>query len=137
MASTRPVLITSLAAILMMVSLNTPAQADSRADIINYFAAQATGPANPAKGAKLYSQAFNNGKPDTPSCTTCHGKTPKQEGQTRTGKTIAPMAVSQTPDRFTDLKKVNKWFGRNCKSVIGRECTAQEKVDFLTYLSQQ
>jgi len=30
---------------------------------------------------------------------------------------------------------VAKWFRRNCKTVLGRECTAQEKGDILTYLS--
>jgi cytochrome b len=29
-----------------------------------------------------------------------------------------------------------KWFGRNCNTVLGRECTAQEKGDILTYLSE-
>jgi len=47
------------------------------------------------------------------------------------------MAVSRTADRFTDKKKVDKWFRRNCKGVIGRECTAQEKVDWITYLTGQ
>ncbi len=137
MALPHPVYVTAVAVTLMTISFGATAQADNRTDIINHFMAQDTGPANPANGAKLYTEVFNTGKPDTPSCTTCHGKTPQQGGQTRTGKAIAPMAVSLTPDRFTDLKKVNKWFGRNCKSVIGRECSAQEKVDFLSYLSQQ
>ena len=45
------------------------------------------------------------------------------------------MAVSVTPERFTDAAKVEKWFGRNCNTVLGRECTALEKGDFITYLS--
>ena len=51
------------------------------------------------------------------------------------GKAIAPMAVSLSPDRFTDPDKVEKWFLRNCNTVLGRECTAQEKGDIITYLS--
>jgi hypothetical protein len=47
------------------------------------------------------------------------------------------MAVSTTPDRYTDAAKVAKWFRRNCKSVLGRECTAQEKGDFLAFMISQ
>ena len=54
---------------------------------------------------------------------------------TRAGKTIEPMAVSASPSRFTDIAKTEKWFGRNCKTVLGRACSAQEKGDFITYLS--
>ncbi|MBL6932058.1 MAG: DUF1924 domain-containing protein [Rhodospirillales bacterium] len=74
------------------------------------------------------------GKPETPSCTSCHGATPFTPGQTRAGKVIDPMAVSKTQDRYTDPKKVDKWFRRNCNSVLGRECTAEEKGDYLTFM---
>jgi len=47
------------------------------------------------------------------------------------------MAVSKTPDRYIDMKKVEKWFRRNCKSVLGRVCTSLEKGDFLTFMSSQ
>ncbi len=43
------------------------------------------------------------------------------------------MAVSVNPERFTKTKKIKKWFKRNCKWAWGRECTAQEKGNFLTY----
>jgi hypothetical protein len=56
-------------------------------------------------------------------------------GQTRAGKAIEPMAVSANPKRFTDPAKVTKWFLRNCGTVLGRECTAVEKGNVLTYLS--
>jgi len=29
---------------------------------------------------------------------------------------------------------VEKWFKRNCKDVLARECTAQEKADFVAFL---
>lgn len=118
-------------------ALASPALAGPREDIIAGFMAQGAGPANPANGKKMYEGTYGTGKPDTPKCTTCHGATAQQGGQTRTGKAIEPMAVSRTAARFTDKKKVDKWFRRNCSSVIGRECTAQEKVDFISFLMTQ
>jgi uncharacterized protein DUF1924 len=88
-----------------------------------------------ARGQAFWTAAHTGGKPDTPSCTSCHTPDPTREGQTRAGKPIAPMAVSRTPDRFTDPEKVAKWFGRNCNSVLGRDCTAVEKGDVITYLA--
>jgi hypothetical protein len=89
------------------------------------------------RGQKLFSGRFAGGKPDTPSCTSCHGSSPQNMGKTRAGKEIAPMALSKTRDRYTDPKKVSKWFRRNCKSVLGRECTPLEKGDFLTFMMNQ
>jgi hypothetical protein len=88
-------------------------------------------------GRAFYLAVHGEGSSETPSCSTCHTKDPKNMGQTRAGKDIAPMAVSKTPDRFTDFEKTEKWFGRNCKSVLGRECTPVEKGDFISFLSSQ
>lgn len=90
-----------------------------------------------ARGKTLFLAKSSSGKPETPSCTTCHSSSPTKAGETRAGKVIDPIAVSRTPDRFTDPKKVNKWFRRNCNSVLGRECTALEKGDFLTFMISQ
>ncbi|MFQ5785055.1 MAG: DUF1924 domain-containing protein [Alphaproteobacteria bacterium] len=90
-----------------------------------------------ARGETLFRTKFGTGKPETPACTTCHTDSPRAPGQTRAGKPIDPMAVSRTPNRFTDPRKVAKWFRRNCKSVLGRECTAQEKGDYITFMMSQ
>jgi len=88
-----------------------------------------------ADRGKAFFLAKHDASPETPSCTTCHTADPTKAGQTRAGKDVAPMAVSKTPDRFTDAEKVEKWFTRNCQSVIGRACTAQEKGDFITFMA--
>lgn len=68
------------------------------------------------------------------SCSTCHGTDLTKSGKhAKTGKVIDPMAISVNPERFTDPKKIKKWFNRNCKWAWGRECTPQEKGNFLTY----
>ena len=51
-----------------------------------------------------------------------------------THKEIKPMAPAANSERFTNAWKVKKWFKRNCKDVVNRKCTAQEKGDVLTYL---
>jgi len=72
------------------------------------------------------------------SCETCHGTNLKVSGKhIRTGKVIDPMAPSVNSERFTDEKKIEKWFKRNCKWTLGRECTPQEKGDFLSFLKAQ
>lgn len=68
------------------------------------------------------------------SCSTCHTADPRNQGKTRANKLIEPMAPIVNPQRFTDAAKVEKWFGRNCKDVLERACTAQEKGDYLQYL---
>lgn len=69
------------------------------------------------------------------SCTTCHGDDLTKQGKhNKTSKVIQPMAPSVNPERLTDAKKVEKWFKRNCNDAWGRECTAQEKGDFLKFL---
>jgi len=87
------------------------------------------------RGKALFLGNHTGGKPATPSCSTCHTQDPRASGRTRAGKVIEPMAVSKTPARFTDPKKVAKWARRNCKSVLGRECTKSEIGDILTYLN--
>ena len=71
------------------------------------------------------------------SCSTCHGTDLTKSGKhAKSGKVIKPMAVSINGKRFTKTKKINKWFKRNCKWAWGRECTAQEKGDFLLYFQE-
>ena len=108
--------------------------------LINGYTEQAkilpgwTGDFSAERGRTFFTNRHASGKPDTPACTSCHGNSPQDIGQTRAGKTIEPMALSRTADRYTDAKKVEKWFLRNCNSVLGRECTPLEKGDFLTFM---
>jgi hypothetical protein len=68
------------------------------------------------------------------SCASCHTGDPRGRGRTPAGKVVEPLAPAANPDRFTDRAGVEKWFKRNCKQVLGRECTPEEKGHFLTYL---
>jgi hypothetical protein len=69
------------------------------------------------------------------SCASCHTDHPARPGKhAKTGKIIEPLAPSGNPARFTNPKKVEKWFRRNCNDVLDRACTPQEKGDVLAYL---
>ncbi len=86
------------------------------------------------RGATFFKteRVHSNGK--QVSCATCHTADPRNQGKTRANKVIEPMAPITNSQRFTDEAKVEKWFGRNCRDVLERTCTAQEKGDFIQYL---
>ena len=83
------------------------------------------------RGEHLFRTKFSTGKPNTPSCTTCHTPDPRKTGQTRAGKDIEPMAGSVNPKRYSNQEKTEKWFGRNCNNVLSRGCTATKRVTSL------
>jgi cytochrome c peroxidase len=86
------------------------------------------------RGEKIFRAERISSKGEKISCMTCHTPDPKAFGRTRANKEIEPLAPIANPQRFTDSAKVEKWFARNCKDVLERACTAQEKGDFTKYL---
>jgi Domain of unknown function (DUF1924) len=129
---------------IIVLLLNSAAIADPARDAILAALATKAKSDDPAftgfsaeAGKAFWFAKQSGGKADTPFCTTCHTQDPKASGKTRAGKAIEAMAVSATPRRFTDAAEVEKWFLRNCNGVLGRECTATEKGNVITYLSSQ
>ncbi len=115
------------------------AAADTPAGFMARYAQQsgvAVSTLSPARGEALYRSGHPGRDGKTVSCASCHTANPKQAGQTRVGKRIDPLAPAANPARFTDAAKVEKWFRRNCTDVLQRECSAQEKGDFIAWLSQ-
>lgn len=86
------------------------------------------------RGASFFKAERTHSDGQKVSCATCHTSDPRNNGKTRANKVIEPMATVANPERFTDSAKVEKWFGRNCKDVLERTCTAQEKGDYIQYL---
>lgn len=122
----------------VLLALSAPAYAGdtSPSALVKSYAAQAGRPASVANGKAFFLGKHSGGKPDTPSCSTCHTQNPRNGGrQVRTGKPIDPMAPRVNPKRFSDSKNVAKWFIRNCSTVLGRECSAGEKADIIAWLS--
>ena len=112
----------------------SPAQAadTSPAQQLARWSAQAGAPGDAARG-----QAFFNARHGGEwSCASCHGQPPTTQGKhANTGKPIAPLAPAFNPKAFTETAQVDKWFRRNCKDVLARECTPAEKADVLAYLT--
>lgn len=115
-----------------VVALLSPlAQAVTPAEQLAGYAAQAGATGDPARGQLFFTT--QHGKDW--SCASCHGQVPTAQGKhASTGKVIAPLAPAFHPERFIDAAKSEKWFRRNCRDVVGRECTAGEKADVLAWL---
>lgn len=111
--------------------LQAPAWAqDANAQLKAYASAAKSTPS--AQAGETF---FNSKHGGDWSCATCHGTPPTGQGKHAvTSKPIAPMAPAFNAERFTDTAKSEKWFRRNCKDVLSRECTDAEKANVLAYL---
>lgn len=91
------------------------------------------------RGADLWKKESKGEDGETMSCSgSCHNKDLGKQGKHhKTGKMIEPMAPSVNAERLTDVKKIEKWFKRNCNDAWSRACTPQEKGDILKFLVQQ
>lgn len=105
-------------------------------DLLQDYISQGANTADAESGKQLWQKTFNN-KNGKRSCASCHTKNLTNNGQhIKTKKNIKPMSPSVNPERLTERKNIKKWFKRNCKWTLGRECTAQEKANFLVYIEK-
>lgn len=111
--------------------LATTAHATTASEQLAGYTREAGAAADAARGQQFFTQRHGRDW----SCSSCHTSRPTTEGQhASTGKTIAPLAPGANPQRFSDAAKTEKWFRRNCKDVLGRECSAGEKADVMAWL---
>ena len=106
--------------------------------LLQTYASQGVTEVDAEQGKHLWQKTFqSSGEYAERRCASCHTEDLTAPGKhIKTGKLIEPMAPSVNPQRLTDHKKIEKWFKRNCKWTMGRECTDQEKADFLLYLNK-
>lgn len=125
-----------------MLALALPAAAETPQQLIAGYSAEAarTQPGfapSAERGRDFYQKRFAVSD-KMPNCAACHTERPTAPGtHAITGKAIQPLAPAANPERFSTVSKVEKWFKRNCSEVVGRECTAAEKADFIQFLSQR
>ena len=125
----------AVALTILLASVLGPQQAlaadTSAAQQLSHWSAQAGSPGNAARGQVFFKSTHGAEW----SCSSCHGVPPTGQGKhASTGKSISPLAPAFNAQAFTDTAKVNKWFRRNCKEVLSRECSAAEKADITAWL---
>jgi hypothetical protein len=124
---------TLFAATLALAALPDARAADTTAARqLERFSADAGQPAQADRGRMFFTTRHGGEW----SCASCHGQPPTGAGKhASTGKAIDPLAPAFNPRAFTDTARVDKWFRRNCKDVLQRECSAGEKADVLAWLT--
>jgi len=126
--------------LLIFASAN-PVFAETPASLMSGYAAEAAKTSSGFTPSAQRGQAFFTKEwavsQKMPNCTVCHGKNLKVDGKhVVTDKRIDPLSPAVNSERFTSLKKAEKWFKRNCTEVVGRECTPAEKADFIQFVSK-
>ncbi|OYU29192.1 MAG: cytochrome C [Burkholderiales bacterium PBB2] len=127
---TSPLLLLPL---LLAAALLGPSRASAAtpAELLDGYVAAARAPADARRGQAFFTQRHGAEW----SCASCHHAQPTGAGQhASTGKEIGALAPAFNPRRFSEPAKVEKWFRRNCKDVLNRECSAGEKADVLAWL---
>jgi len=122
-----------LACLLILAALapTAQAQATTPAQLQKTYEAAAAAPAQAERGRVFFTSRHGGEW----SCASCHGERPTGVGRHAvTAKSIDPLAPAFNPRAFTDERRVEKWFRRNCKDVAQRECTPGEKADVLAWL---
>ena len=107
------------------------AQSTSPTQMLRAYEAEAGTRGRPDRGQAFFTTRHGGEW----SCASCHGQVPTGTGRHAvTGKSMDPLAPVFNPRAFTDERRVAKWFRRNCKDVVQRECTPTEKADVLAWL---
>jgi len=131
----KPLIVLALLAACGLANAETPRQ------LIDTYSAEAAAQtpgfkASGQRGAAFFAKRFGVSE-RMPACSACHTENPAQAGRHAvTSKDIKPLAPRANAERFTDPAKVEKWFRRNCKEVVGRECSAAEKADFVQFVAE-
>jgi hypothetical protein len=69
------------------------------------------------------------------ACASCHTANPADKGRhIITGKSIKPLSPVVNTKRFTNLDHVEDKFTKHCTEVLGSDCSAAEKANYITYL---
>ncbi|MCC6543577.1 MAG: DUF1924 domain-containing protein [Nitrospirae bacterium] len=123
------------AAAILVLLLATLVHAAAVEGLLAKYNRLGAGNFNAKAGEEMWNKPFKDPVQGARSCATCHQSDLRINGkQVNTGKTIEPMAPSVNSKRLTDAKFIEKWFNRNCKWTMGRECTPQEKGNFLMFI---
>jgi cytochrome c peroxidase len=129
----------SLLALLSLVSFSAQADVTTATQAASDYGrfAKALNPKSTLSaeaGRAFYTKKVVVGNKDI-SCAACHTDNPANSGKhNESGNPIKPMAPSVNPQRFSSVNKSAAAFSKHCRDLYGKDCSAQDKGDFITYL---
>ena len=141
----------------------TAARADTPREVLERYALEAAREQSAfsgfdaERGRSFYMQKHAVEGVGALSCSSCHRKDPRERilrhrvevpcrachvindadhpaPKDAKKRVIEPFAPSANPERFTEYGRAEDYFFTNCRMLLRRECTAQEKGDLLTWL---
>jgi len=69
------------------------------------------------------------------ACASCHTANPADNGKNiSTGKAIQPLSPVVNAKRFADFEKVEAKFTQHCVDILGQDCTAAQKANYISYV---
>lgn len=87
------------------------------------------------EGKMFFNRKFKLSNGKEAACASCHTTNPANPGKNIiTGKAIAPLSPAVNNKRFKDLDKVEEKFTEHCNEILGTDCTAAEKANYIIYL---
>lgn len=87
------------------------------------------------RGETIFTSKHIGKKGKEISCVSCHGDDlSKASKNFFTAKEIEALSPKANPNRFSDIKTIEKWIRRNFNDVYNREGTTLEKGDVVTYI---
>jgi mono/diheme cytochrome c family protein len=89
-------------------------------------------------GKLFFNRKFNMPNGKEVACASCHTSNPADEGKHLvTGKPIKPLSPAVNKFRFTDIDKVEDKFTEHCTDILGADCSAAEKANFIAFVMTQ
>lgn len=113
------------------------ANADKLAKIYTAVAQHADAKFAPseAEGKAFFNNPVKLANGKETACASCHTANPADSGKhILTGKAIRPLSPVVNEKRFSDFDKVEGQFTKHCNDILGHDCTAAQKANYITYV---
>jgi hypothetical protein len=131
----------ALIALLGFAALPAHADVENAVKLEKKYAAFAK-TANPEYGSPsavdgkfFFNRKFKLANGKEVACASCHTQNPADAGKhIVTGKAIKPLSPMVNYKRFSDVDKVEEQFTLHCNDILGADCTAAEKANYIAYL---
>ena len=130
-----------LVALLGFTAVSAQASIANAEKLVLIYSTQAKG-ANPeyagpsaTEGKTFFNNKVKAANGKEMACASCHTVNPADNGKHAvTGKAIKPLSPAVNAKRFADFEKVEAKFTQHCTEIVGSDCTAAEKANYITYV---